>query len=227
MKLTLMLVCAVLWIASSHSSCLSPNIKFSLTSRKNQTGHWIAQLQRGDGTSSGTSAPLSVEIEHNTIACEGSTAIQVIATLVAPPPKAHPGYELFPGVGYYKLHTKSAVWEEAIRICEQEGAHLGIINSDEESQVMGNLLARHPKLVDVVHQGVAFLGFHDMYVEGQYVTIFGEPLNSTGYVKWNSNQPDNAGGNPGEDCGSVLTNGKLNDLPCRAKEAFICEQEIW
>jgi len=58
-----------------------------------------------------------------------------------------------------------------------------------------------------------------------------EPLSSTGFYRWSSaGQPDNAGGNathPGEDCGSMHTNGGLNDLLCTAQVPFICEQELW
>ena len=58
-----------------------------------------------------------------------------------------------------------------------------------------------------------------------------EPLSSTGFYRWaGPNQPDNAGGNdihPGEDCGSMHTNGGLNDLYCAAQFPFICEQELW
>jgi hypothetical protein len=58
-----------------------------------------------------------------------------------------------------------------------------------------------------------------------------EPLSSTGFYRWSSsNQPDNAGGNatnPGEDCGSMHTNGGLNDLTCTTPFPFICEQELW
>ena len=58
-----------------------------------------------------------------------------------------------------------------------------------------------------------------------------EPLSSTGFYRWaGPNQPDNAGGNatlPGEDCGSMHTNGGLNDLHCSAQVPFICEQELW
>jgi hypothetical protein len=58
-----------------------------------------------------------------------------------------------------------------------------------------------------------------------------EPLSSTGFNRWAQNfQPDNAGGNatqPGEDCGSMHTNGGLNDLHCTAQVPFICEQELW
>jgi len=57
-----------------------------------------------------------------------------------------------------------------------------------------------------------------------------EPLNSTGFYRWSQTfQPDNAGGNdihPGEDCGSMHTNGGLNDLYRSALVPFICEQEL-
>jgi hypothetical protein len=91
-------------------------------------------------------------------------------------PSVHvgPGYELFPGVGHYKLHTKSAKWYEARRICVQEGAHLAIVNSEAESKVLKEILARFPKLENVTFNEVALIGFHDLYEEGQYLTIYGE-----------------------------------------------------
>ena len=53
-------------------------------------------------------------------------------------------------------------WEEAQKICEEEGAHLLILNSDEEAHAVGSML-----------QGFYYwIGFHDQYVEGQYVTVF-------------------------------------------------------
>jgi len=58
-----------------------------------------------------------------------------------------------------------------------------------------------------------------------------EPLSSTGFDRWSHPfQPDNAGGNaihPGEDCGTIFTNGGLNDMDCNAVYPFICEQELW
>ena len=58
-----------------------------------------------------------------------------------------------------------------------------------------------------------------------------EPLSSSGFYCWSHpNQPDNYGGNathPGEYCGSMHTNGGLNDLHCTAQFPFICEQELW
>ena len=83
-----------------------------------------------------------------------------------PPLRAGPGYELHRGVGYYKIHSELKNWQEAREICEQEGGHLAIINSEEESKVLQQILAPVA--------GVASIGFHDLYKEGQYLTIFGK-----------------------------------------------------
>nr|CAD7437557.1 unnamed protein product [Timema bartmani]CAD7453948.1 unnamed protein product [Timema tahoe] len=135
---------------------------------------------------------------------------------------------MFPGIGYYKFHTDPQVWEDARKTCAKEGGHLAIINSEEESKVTQQLFARHPKINNVQYSDFAFIGFHDMYNEGSYLTIYGDPLDKTGFTRWShKGQPDNAGGVPGEDCGSVHRNGGLNDLICTSKHAFICEQEMW
>jgi hypothetical protein len=89
-----------------------------------------------------------------------------------------PGYELFPGVGYYKFHKSGKTWDEARKICKQEGGHLVIINSEEESKVLQNLFARAPNIQGVNHNDYAFIGIHDRFVEGEYLTIFGKTTNS-------------------------------------------------
>jgi hypothetical protein len=89
-----------------------------------------------------------------------------------------------------------------------------------------------PRWVFMVCSGVNFTsnGPYKPRVTIVYL-VTGEPLNSTGFFRWaGPGQPDNAGGNdnhPGEDCGSMHTNGGLNDIHCSAKIPFICEQELW
>ena len=74
-------------------------------------------------------------------------------------------------MGYYKIHSELKNWQEAREICEQEGGHLAIINSEEESKVLQEIFA--PVAAKV--KGVwVFIGFHDLYKEGQYLTIFGK-----------------------------------------------------
>jgi hypothetical protein len=91
--------------------------------------------------------------------------------LFTAPPIRAPGYELHRGVGYYKIHSEPKKWHEARQICAQEGGHLAIINSEEESKVLQSIFAP----VAAKLKGVwAFVGFHDLYNEGQYLTVFGK-----------------------------------------------------
>ena len=80
-----------------------------------------------------------------------------------------PGYELLPGLGYYKVHTELKDWYESKATCIQEDAHLVIFNSEEEAISVGNLtiLRKSPR-------NDHWVGFHDQYSNGQYVTIFSE-----------------------------------------------------
>jgi hypothetical protein len=74
-------------------------------------------------------------------------------------------------VGYYKIHSELQTWQEARQICAQEGGHLAIINSEEESEVLRSIFA--PVAAKV--KGVwAYIGFHDLDNEGQYLTVFGK-----------------------------------------------------
>jgi len=91
----------------------------------------------------------------------------------APPHHAGPGYELHRGVGYYKIHSEPKTWHEARQICAKEGGHLAIINSEEESKVLQSIFA--PVAAQLKKVWV-FIGFHDLYNEGQYLTIFGKEL---------------------------------------------------
>ena len=47
------------------------------------------------------------------------------------------GYNLVDGIGYYKVHVDKKNWNSAVRICEEEGAHLLIVDSDEEAHKVG------------------------------------------------------------------------------------------
>jgi hypothetical protein len=91
--------------------------------------------------------------------------------LFTAPPLRAPGYELHRGVGYYKIHSELKTWHEARQICAQEGGHLAIINSEEESKVLQSIFAP----VAAKLKGVwVYVGFHDLYNEGQYLTVFGK-----------------------------------------------------
>lgn len=50
-------------------------------------------------------------------------------------PAMRDDYVHMPGIGSYKLHTVAKSWNNARKICKEEGAHLAIINSREEEAV--------------------------------------------------------------------------------------------
>nr|CAD7432915.1 unnamed protein product [Timema monikensis] len=219
----------------------APQVKLQLKSHRNITGQWITQILRsgivvldhGTGFDAINAARGSwdVDVEQSISPCQGRETVHIVATLTAPPPIAGPDYELFPGVGYYKLHMSPLNWDQARKACISEGAHLVVINSEAESLVLQQIYSQYLQVKGAENQDYAYIGFHDRYTEGQYVTVLGTPLSSTGFTRWSgTGQPDNAGGGPGkpgEDCGTIHRNGGLNDITCHLKLAFFCEQELW
>nr|BAA18916.1 lectin-related protein [Periplaneta americana] len=202
------------------SSTQADLLNFSITSNKNETGHWVAKVNLKHGDNYGL--PLHVNVDHTAVLCERSDSVYIVATISAPPRSPSAGYELLPGLGYYKFHTDYKNWYDARKTCIQEGAHLAVINSETESKALLKLWLPHPKMFNDWRNDWAHIGFHDHYTEGQFVTIFDTPLNEAGFSKW---QPPNPDGGDKDDCGVFRRNfGTLGDIPCSAKLAFICEQ---
>lgn len=52
-----------------------------------------------------------------------------------PTPAARDDYRYSPGIGAHKLHTRAATWNEARKMCNEEGGHLAIVNSLTEAHV--------------------------------------------------------------------------------------------
>lgn len=183
----------------------SPKITVLVTYRRNQTGHLVAQVKLEDGDNKGQTSSAQTETASNSKASVANSA---------------PGQQQLSDVIRYSFHTTGKNWDEARRICDQEGGHLAIINSETEWRVLHDLYALAPVINDVVTSDWAFIGFHDRFVEGEFLTIQGKPLESTGFTLWDSSEPS---GN--EDCGSISRNGGLNDIYCSYRLAFFCEQE--
>ncbi|XP_038211981.1 macrophage mannose receptor 1-like [Zerene cesonia] len=134
-----------------------------------------------------------------------------------------PEYKLNEQTGHcYKFHLTPRNWTRAFMVCSAEGAHLAIINSDEEAGVLKELHGRH-KADDLPYDTI-FLGFQDWGENGVWTTIHGQSLADSGYAKFQPGQPDNA--SPGENCGSMFRNGYFNDAWCYVKLAFICEKTV-
>lgn len=73
-----------------------------------------------------------------------------------------------------------------------------------------------------------FVGIHDLFVEGDWVTVFDEPLSAAGYSSWGKSegiqQPDNRDGT--ENCGMMWWDGKFADIVCSLELPFFCEMKI-
>lgn len=83
-------------------------------------------------------------------------------------------YEVFPGVGVYRFHTRPLRWEEARRQCESEDAHLLVVNSEEEANVTVKMFARCRHLQDQQLNDYAYVGVRQVQVNGDYQTIQGK-----------------------------------------------------
>lgn len=81
------------------------------------------------------------------------------------------------------------------------------------------------KIIGGLNNEEALLGIHDMFREGEWLTVFGESIQSIGYINWSSDywngQPDNFYGN--QNCGALVNIGGMDDVGCRDKFAFFCE----
>ncbi|KAF7383743.1 hypothetical protein HZH68_014500 [Vespula germanica] len=133
-------------------------------------------------------------------------------------------YHHSPGIGSHKLHTRGKTWNEARKICIEEGGHLAVINSIAEANVLSDLFNRSGSLTDATYSNQMYLGIHDIFVEGDWVTIHDESLLKSGYSAWTDKwggQPDNSGSI--QNCGTMLDDGTLDDVACDIPVAFFCE----
>ncbi|KAJ8674781.1 hypothetical protein QAD02_010567 [Eretmocerus hayati] len=139
---------------------------------------------------------------------------------------ARDDYRYSPGIGAHKLHTRAATWNQARKTCNEEGGHLAIVNSFIEAHVLMDIFNKSSPVKGASYTDLAFVGIHDMYKEGEWVTILGDSLFKTGYTIWSEKwggQPDNGGTNADQHCGVFLKEGGLDDVNCDVPFAFFCE----
>ncbi|XP_015120376.1 hemolymph lipopolysaccharide-binding protein [Diachasma alloeum] len=128
------------------------------------------------------------------------------------------------GIGAHKLHTRGATFNNARKVCIEEGGHLAVIDSVAEEQVLLDLFKRSGPMRNVSQEEQAFIGIHDLFAEGEWVTVLGDSLYKYGYTKWSNRwdgQPDNGGGV--QHCGTLLKEGEMDDVNCNIQLAFFCE----
>ncbi|XP_043249692.1 hemolymph lipopolysaccharide-binding protein-like isoform X1 [Colletes gigas] len=126
-------------------------------------------------------------------------------------------YEITVGIGAHKLHRRNVTWNQARKSCKAEGGQLAVINSESEERLFLNWMQKE-------NSGRVWLGIHDQFEEGDWITLNEEPLSATGFEKWTTlwpNEPDNIGGN--QNCGILETLGGMDDIACDSHFSYICE----
>lgn len=125
-------------------------------------------------------------------------------------------YVVRPGIGAHKLLKHKVTWNAARVICMRDGGQLAVIDSAEKEAVFRSWMTQ--ETVDAV-----WLGVHDLFDEGSWVTLSGEPLAEMSYYPWAKDEPNNWNT---QNCGilsSKMATKGISDTSCDNKESFICE----
>jgi len=96
---------------------------------------------------------------------------------------------------------------------------LAVINSFSEEEILLRMM-KDKKI------NIAWLGIHDLYEEGDWVTVTSEPLERTEFSGWTTKistmQPDNVGG--AENCATFIIESEMNYVNCNLFIlSFFCE----
>ncbi|KYO37562.1 low affinity immunoglobulin epsilon Fc receptor [Alligator mississippiensis] len=111
---------------------------------------------------------------------------------------------------YFSTSTKS--WTNAKEFCIDQGSHLVIVNTEHENRFLSNY---------ILDSRAYWLGLTDTEKEGDWQWLDGTSLSLR---FWNTGEPNNVG-QQGEDCGSMISQGKWNDAVCSVANYWICEQK--
>ncbi|XP_063531820.1 uncharacterized protein LOC134742536 isoform X1 [Cydia strobilella] len=128
----------------------------------------------------------------------------------------------------YKVPKIVYSWNEANAECKAEGAHLVVLNSEAEHEVVKTIMETAVPVRGSKTTYFFFAGIRANHpTDGTprvFKTITNQTLEEAGYFQWSDNEPNNY--QDSEYCGSLFKNdGKYNDLNCSHKYAFICEKE--
>ncbi|PSN42768.1 hypothetical protein C0J52_20975 [Blattella germanica] len=130
------------------------------------------------------------------------------------------GYEKLGDFGYYKMiKGRAKKYDEAKQLCEDEGSHLVVVNSDEEAKALNAYIDR------VGIRGWYWAGFDDKEEEGVYKTIYNKTIQETGF---STVYPNEFRGKRNENCGIYLHFGNnygLGDYNCNSTIWQICERD--
>ncbi|XP_041911793.1 CD209 antigen-like protein C [Arvicola amphibius] len=111
----------------------------------------------------------------------------------------------------YFFSTFRQTWMKSVTACQEVGAQLVVIKSDEEQSFLRRMSKK---------KGHAWIGLSDQKQEGKWVWIDGSPLRRSMMKYWSPKEPNNDGN---EDCANFIDNG-WNDSVCHAEQFWICKK---
>lgn len=136
----------------------------------------------------------------------------------AEPPDAGPpcatdtDYVANPDTGQrYWIYDFAVSWTTGRDRCEDDGAHLVVIDDETENAY-----------VRLLGLGNLWIGLNDRVDEDMFVWVTGAELS---YENWSDDEPNNSGG---EDCVEMQSDGEWNDEACDdvfRYRRFVCECE--
>ncbi|XP_015775332.1 PREDICTED: CD209 antigen-like protein A [Acropora digitifera] len=128
------------------------------------------------------------------------------------------GFVVHKKLCYYMNSTSTSSWGAARSLCQNMGADLVVIKSEEENQFVHYLMYKSGS--DRGWIGIQRNAHDNLYwIDGS--PAYGPNLT---YTNWHSLQPDNYGNNEG--CGEIyLSDGKWNDRVCSSKTKFVLCQK--
>ena len=97
--------------------------------------------------------------------------------------------------------------------------YLSIINSAKEEILFEKWITENK-----LDRTETWIGVHELFMVGDWITVSGVPLDNVGYKHWRDDEPNNRGGV--EHCVSYGQRGGMNDLECTREYTFICEADL-
>ncbi|GFO05150.1 collectin sub-family member 12 [Plakobranchus ocellatus] len=144
----------------------------------------------------------------------------LLGALVGPSFQELPSYtvsKLFQDSIYFLSKTDVPFnLENTNQLCKNIGGYLVEIDSVEEQFFVADF-------VEATTSSLVMTGETDAAKEGLFVHFNSQkPMPA---LKWKSGNPDNWGGNPGEDCMNINRYG-INDLGCDRTLRYLCELKV-
>ena len=122
---------------------------------------------------------------------------------------ANETYALRPGSthGYRRVDTPMT-YDEAFSTCAADGAHLVVIEDNDENDFVGSLTTTNNE----------WIGFDDLDLDND--TFRWVNGSTSAYTHWQSDQP---GGGGREDCTTIQDDQEWHDSSCDVRNPFVCE----